>query len=403
MGRIEVEAELHVGGRLDVDGGAAGETVEARGLQVAVLIEVTDGEVVIALVGGAAGGEVILHTGARVDGLVEPVEVILVALEDVGIGDELAVLEEFGVGLVEDVELEALGDEVGIGVSCSSLRGVAIVVLAVVLEGEPLDVHELTCVGEVVLGDTTVVGTGGGAELDRHAALVALLGGDEDDTVGCAVAVQGGGGGILEDGHGLDVGRVEVGEVTAVGNSVDHVEGRGATVDGTVTADHDGRVGTGVTEGAVDLHAGDGAFEGACNAGYGSVGNLLGTHLRDGAREGRPLGRAVCDGHDGLLQRFAVRGHDRVDRSGDGEFLGLHTDEGENEDPRTGGDVGDDVVTVEIGHGSNLGALHEHGHSGKRLSVLVEGDLTTDGGRGLCESGTCQGHDGGQEKEQSFH
>ena len=40
-------------------------------------------------------------------------------------------------------------------------------------------------------------------------ALVALLGGDYDNAVGCARTVDGGGGGVLEDGEALDVVRVD--------------------------------------------------------------------------------------------------------------------------------------------------------------------------------------------------
>ena len=278
VGCVHVQSELQIGGGLDVHGSAAGKTVEGGSPQVTVLIQITHGHVVVAVVGGTAGGNIVFLAYAPADGLVEPVDIVLISFEDVGSGDDFALLEKVGGGFVENVQIEALGDEVlvDIGRSCRGI--VTVIVLTVVLETAPGDFHEFIRVGEFILGDTSLIHTGGGAGLYGCAALGTLLGGDEDNTVGSAVTVQGGGSGILQDGHRLDIGRVQVGDTAAERNTVDHIQRAGGTVHGTVTTDHDGRAGTRIAIGAVHLDTGYRAFEGAGDGGGGTVGNLIRTH-----------------------------------------------------------------------------------------------------------------------------
>ena len=73
-----------------------------------------------------------------------------------------------------------------------------------------------------------------GGEVNLGAFAGALLGGDDDNAVGCARTVDGGSGSVLKDGHAGDVG------------GVDHGKSVGATTVGLVglghTVDHDQRV-----------------------------------------------------------------------------------------------------------------------------------------------------------------
>ena len=278
VGCVHVQSELQIGGGLDVHGSAAGKTVEGGSPQVTVLIQITHGHVVVAVVGGTAGGNIVFLAYAPADGLVEPVDIVLISFEDVGSGHDFALLEKAGRGLVEDVQIEALGDKILVGIARCGRSIVTVIILTVVLETAPGDLHEFIRVGEFVLGDTSLVHTGRGAGLHGGAALGTLLGGNQDNAVGSAVAVQGGGGGILQDGHRLDIGRVQVSDTAAERNAVNHIQRTGGTVHGTVTTNHDGRAGTRIAVGAVHLDTGHRAFEGAGDGGGRTVGNLVRAH-----------------------------------------------------------------------------------------------------------------------------
>ena len=355
---VDVEAQFHVRGGFHVDGGTTGEAVEAGGPQVTVLIQITQGEVVVCLVGGTGCGSVVFLAETGLDGLTEPVKVVLITLEDGGIGSQLAILEEGVRRFVPDVEFEAVADQVRVRISGSIGSRVAIIVLTVVLEGHPVDIHKLTGVSQVVFRNTSLVHTGRSAERDVQASRLAFLGGDQDHTVGSAVTVQGCGSGVLQDGHGLDISRVQVRQVTTVGYAVDDIHRAGATIHGTVTTDHDGRVGTRVTEGAVDLHAGHRTFQGRCDRRDRTGLDLVGVDVRNSTRQGRFLRGTVGDGDHRLFQVLGVRGQDHVDDTAavNGDFLVQVADGAENQ-RRFLGNI-DGVVTVSIRGRSGHGAFH---------------------------------------------
>ena len=83
-----------------------------------------------------------------------------------------------------------------------------------------------------------------GRDLDTCIAVVSypdlagstFLGSDEDDAIGCAHAVDGGGRSVLEDGQALDIGAGQEVDVVHEG-TVDHVERVGIVADGADTAD----------------------------------------------------------------------------------------------------------------------------------------------------------------------
>ncbi len=186
----KVQAHLHVGNGLDVHHGAAGETVEAGVAQEAVFIQVTQGEISIGLVGGGAGCDVVLLTAALADGLVEPVQVVCVSPQDLGVGHQFTVGGEQGVvGLVVDVQVQHVADQVGAGIGVGRCQVVAMG-HAEITQVHPFQFHELVGAGQVVLLDSALEDTLFHIQGHRHAAGgIGALGGNQDNTVGGAVAV----------------------------------------------------------------------------------------------------------------------------------------------------------------------------------------------------------------------
>ena len=140
------------------------------------------------------------------------------------------------------------------------------------------------------------------------------LGGDHDDTVGTAGAIKGVGGGILEDGHALDILRVDVVDVTAVRHAVNDIKGFLACRDGAETADADAR-GASRRAGRLDeLHARHLACKRGSDGTHLGFGEFIGIDDLGRTREGFPGGGTECD-HDGLLKLLGILTEDDIDRS----------------------------------------------------------------------------------------
>ena len=101
----------------------------------------------------------------------------------------------------------------------------------------PCNVHPLLCVYPAVFGNTSAVGTLAYVNAHVELALGTLLAGNEDYTVGSAVTVKCSRSGILKDGNALDIGGVEVGNVSGERNTVKYVQRACVTVDGSETTD----------------------------------------------------------------------------------------------------------------------------------------------------------------------
>ncbi len=100
---------------------------------------------------------------------------------------------------------------------------------------------------------------------DADPAGLALLGGDEDDTVRTTRTVDGAGGGVLQDVDALDIRGVE-GVDAAAGHAVDHIQ-RGIGTDGTHTADVDVVARARLSGRTHDAHTGGGGLHGAQGVG----------------------------------------------------------------------------------------------------------------------------------------
>ena len=141
-----------------------------------------------------------------------------------------------------------------------------------------------------------------------------LLGGDEDDAVRAAGAVDGGRGRILEDGHRLDVLRGQGADFTA-GDAVDHHERAVAGIEGGRAADL--VVGAGVRVGALardHVQAGHLTREHRHRVVGGAAEEVLAVHLDDG-RGNLLLGQgAVADDHD-FVQELGVLEEDHLGRN----------------------------------------------------------------------------------------
>ena len=212
---------------------------------------------------------------------------------------------------------------------------------------------------------------------------LALAGGHEHDTVGGAGAVDGGGGGILKNINGFDVGRVEVIQVAA-GNTVDDDERAGVAV-GAETADGDVVAGTRHTAGLDDVHTRNGAVEGSERVGGAHLLDFLAGDVDRGTREESLLLGTVTD-NDGFLEHFVVLLEDDVEDAliADLEGLALVAD-------ALDGDRGscrntERECAVQIGCGADA-CVTDHGYSRADDRLLVGiNDCTTDRavlGRGL--------------------
>ena len=186
------------------------------------------------------------------------------------------------------------------------------------------------------------------------------------------MTINGRRGGVLQDGHGLNVLRVDVGDVAVVRHAVQHDERGGATGNGADTADADGAGIVGrVTAGRNHLHTRSSTGEGTGNIGGDFFLNVSGFHLGGRTGEGA-LGGSTIGYHDGLIQHLAVI----HENDGDGstavyrnlEFLITHAVDFEDTFCRnTQGEC-----SVDIRHGINCAAaLQEHVGTHNRFTGLV--------------------------------
>ena len=233
---------------------------------------------------------------------------------------------------------------------------------------------------------------------DDAAAFDGLLGGDQHHTVTGLRTVDGGGSGVLEDLHALDVVRIELRDV-AHAQTVDHIKRVGGGV-GTVTADTHRGFGTRRTGEGDELDTGGLALEGALDIRNGTVLDVCGLDLGDGAGHVALALHTVTDDHR-LRQHVRLRFHGQVDHGlVGGDDLRRVADEGEFE-IRARGD-GQGVLTIDI-RGDTVGsALLHHGNANHGEILLVH-DGTGDRYRVLGEGQTCAQEHHQDERKDSFH
>ena len=309
-GTGEVQTGLEPLAGLDVDVDAGVDTLEVGLDGVALLVEVADRHEEVGLLTCAGcGHRVLLAVTYAADSLL-PVEVVGIEQLSVGVQDTVSAYE-LVVSYVERVVHQLLRDDV-----CGSVGACGGHILAGagdigVTQCLPSDGNILESIQAIVLGNTADAEALVDLDIEGHPLAAALLGGHEDDTVCCTVTVQCAGSGILEDGDGLDIVRVEVGDAVER-HTVDNVQRRRTCVDGAETADADSAGITRLTGSGGELHAGCRTFECVGHVGDRTALDLL--VVEGGSRSGEVLLGRGTEGHDdGLVEHLGIGCKNNVD------------------------------------------------------------------------------------------
>ena len=212
-----------------------------------------------------------------------------------------------------------------------------------------------------------------GLQAHLRLAGLAFLGGDDDDTVRGAGAVQGSRRRILDDGDAFDVagvqGRHDIQTGVAAGhadvtaadrNAVHHIERGIAGVEGAHAADVQRGGGTRLAGGLAELDAGGVALQHVLEGHGRDVGQFLLFHVGCRAGIGRFLEGTVT-GDDNFVHQdgFGLQGN--MDGAGgrDLYFLVGIAQTGDHEGGRQGGDLQGEPA-VQVGDGADVGAFHHH-------------------------------------------
>ena len=400
-----VPGELHPRLGLPVQPEAGRQALHVGVEGDALVVQPAERRVGVHLLGTAHRAQVVLLAdGIPVAGLhpvVREQEVVLPAVvrepAQGGPGIEFPVLADEGLALrdgVHQVAQAAVGARFGHRLVREQPGFARVVPLVheVVLEGRVVRLVVLRRVGDVVV---VLQGAGVQAHLrvqrDDGVLLAGALGRDDDDAVRAAGAVQGVGGGVLEDGHRFHVLRVD--HVHVLDGHAVHDEQRALPgVDGTETADADGRRVAGGAGGGAHLHARHLSVQGGSDGGDLRLGEFVGLHHLRGAREGL-LGGGTESHDDGLVQHLGVFLEDDVDDGASAHGNGLFgiADGGEHEDG-VGGD-GEGIPSVHIRDGALGRALDHHAGADDRKPFGV-GHRARDGLR------LGRGRPGGEERRQ---
>ena len=321
---------------------------------------------------------------ARDDGLVEPVQVILISVQDVRTGYNLSVAIEYAlIRLVEDVEQHVVGKR--LGGCCLGLFVGDATNQFIVSQVLPLHLHRLEGVDGGILLDTSVVSTLLDVEADVHLAVFSLLCGNQNHTVRGTVSVKSCRGGVFQHGHRLDVGRVQVGNVATEGHAVEDVQRTGITVDGSHTANADAGVLTGLTVSAVHLHTRHSSLQGRGNARGGAHLNSLALHFLDRASQRGFLLCAISH-HNHLVEVVGIVLH-TYEHVGLGYLLvGNHSDVRETQHGIAVGD-GKRKITSPVGYCTDfVVAFQLYGSTHNGLAVVKSDHLTGYFHLGHCHS-----------------
>ena len=358
---VDRRADLEPFGQVRHDVGTQREALVVVVDDVAELVVEVAGEVVLDVLGAALDPDVVGIDVAVAEDLAHPV--IRGSGSDLRIGEALDPAAVVGIRAVDTHlvvdEVEFLGPDVHL--------------LHILLAGE---LGEIRIVHDPGVG--SVIG-------DTGLALLAFLGGDEHDTVGCRDTVDGSGS-VLQDLDGLDIIRVEAGQAGAVDGAREH-GGRaaGGAFEGTGRHDHavhDVERGAATADGHVHTAARLGGGHRGLQTGgtsHQELGHVGRTGLLDvidgdlGDSRGQILFRdGAVTGHNRLVEQVDIVREDHVHdvASADGDLGGLVADGGELEDiTRLGGDG---VVTVDIGDGTAGLAGNHDACADDRLTLAVQ-------------------------------
>ena len=235
--------------------------------------------------------------------------------------------------------------------------------------------------------DMGLLGTQLCAEGDgRSGLLVSLLGGDEDDAVRGAGAVDGSGTGILEDVHRFDVVGVEVVHPRGLGlgHAVDNDQRRVVT-HGVDASDRDVHLiaARRVVVAVLDDEVCGRTLEGLLDVGDGTVGKVLAVDGRDG-RGDVPAGGGTVTDHDDLVEIARILGHGHGDLGFGSDLLhdGFIPEVDELEFVGVLDSL-EQIGTVGSGSGTVYGAFDDDGDPDEGLALFVHDFAVYRLGRGL--------------------
>ena len=359
--------EIAVGGGFIVDG--IGRIQQGRILEVAA-------EIVVAV---AHVAEVVLEVDPSVKSLLAGGQLCHQFAAVGSLGDTLGILEVDGCAVVElpggayDGHVVVVGD---CGGAADFRHPVGVVALTV---GTGVDVGRGQAAGkgceipEFLSGShagARVADGGGGVSRILHPGVghvgerISALGGDDDDAIGTAGAVDSGGGAVLKHVHGCDFVRRDVVDI-ADRNAVHDEQGAGAgsLVEGGEAADLDvvtgaGRVGSGLD----DVETRDLALEQSHGVGLDTGIEILALDGSDGSGNLFLFLGTITDDHDLVEEGGVVGKVDGLGHLGGLEGLGCISDAAHLHRGVGAGD-GEHEITVKAGGYSVGRALFEHGGS----------------------------------------
>ena len=274
-----------------------------------------------------------------------------------------------------------------IGIVCScALDGIAVGIALLPSQGVPgvaaLAV-ETFYEGHILAGVHHVHGLcpGGEGEVAVVAHLhgstrAALLGGDENHTIGTAATIDGTGTGILQHGERLDVGRIHQRQriahtldvVVVEHHAIDDNQRLGAGIQGRTASNHNVCARTGLTTGHIDVHTGHLALNQFLRAGDDAMILLIGFEGGHSTRHVLLLHTTVAN-HYGLLQRLGVLHHGDVDCGGGHNLLGDIAHVGEYKHGSFGNREGE--FPVQVREDAIVCAFLPDGNTGKLTHVVL--------------------------------
>ena len=320
---VEVELGIgHVGTNLEPTLGIVGSTQTARQTGVVgvlgdtLVVQVADGGENRSLAGSTGNAHIVFLAETVAISDIGPVvgryEIIFTIVSDnlaqgsVGVDLAIGTKEFLSLGNRPDIITQTAGitgSNVGIDTGVGIQGAQAQAVLIVVVQSAVLQFVVHFGIGNhVVIHQSAGVYTHLGVEGHQGLSTLGGLGGDHDNTVSTTGTVQGVGGGILQNGHALDIGRVDIAYITAERSAVHDNQRIVAGRNGADTTDAHGRGATRSTVGRNELDTGHLTSKGVGNGGNLRLLQFLGIH--HGCRSGEGLSGCRTEGHhDGLVQQ----------------------------------------------------------------------------------------------------
>ena len=255
-----------------------------------------------------------------------------VAQRGVGVDFTVGADEILALGHIVNLITEA-ANQLVVGVALSGRSSVTEFIDTIIIHGTVNRlVVESRIVHVLVVANGTRVDTHLGIDRNDCIAALAALGGHHDDTVGTTRTVEGRRGSVLEDGQVLDVVRVDEGQVTVIGDTVDNPQRVGARRDGADTANHHLGSRTGLTRSGLQLNTGRSTRKQLSDVRRLHLGDILGFNHRSRTGERFLAGRTERhDNHVVDVRRILMQRDIDAGLSRNRDLHGLVADEGDGQ------------------------------------------------------------------------